>query len=136
MRISANGIKHCRPDEVEMTGLPNPKTVPSALVDAIAKCNSILSPSIRLAVAEQTMPPKTLNCCGVPSVNSITPKSLLPAGKCDGCFEQPMINAAIKAAVVMRCMFIKCETMPNDQKLSHAAGDSRQPETRSENCQA
>ena len=23
--------------------------------------------------------------------------------------------------------------MPNDQKLSHAAGDSRQPETRSEN---
>jgi hypothetical protein len=24
-----------------------------------------------------------------------------------------MINAAIKAAVVMRCMFIKCETMPN-----------------------
>jgi hypothetical protein len=24
----------------------------------------------------------------------------------------------------------------NDQKLSHAAGDLRQPETRSENCQA
>ena len=25
---------------------------------------------------------------------------------------------------------------PNDQKLSHAAGDCRQPEIRSENCQA
>ena len=27
-------------------------------------------------------------------------------------------------------------TMPNDQELSHAARDSRQPETRSVNCQA
>jgi len=26
--------------------------------------------------------------------------------------------------------------LPNDQKLSHAASDSRQPKTRSENCQA
>ena len=26
--------------------------------------------------------------------------------------------------------------MPNDQELSHAASDFRQPETRSENCQA
>jgi hypothetical protein len=26
--------------------------------------------------------------------------------------------------------------MPNNQKLSHAAGDFRQPETRSENCPA
>jgi hypothetical protein len=25
---------------------------------------------------------------------------------------------------------------PNDQELSHAAGDSRQPKTRSKNCQA
>jgi len=25
---------------------------------------------------------------------------------------------------------------PNGQKLSHAAGDSRQPEIRSDNCQA
>jgi hypothetical protein len=29
-------------------------------------------------------------------------------------------------------VFIVCEP-PNDQKLSHAAGDSRQPETRSDN---
>jgi len=39
-------------------------------------------------------------------------------------------------------MFVFCwfvfdvRTMPNDQKLNHAAGDCRQPETRSENCQA
>ena len=31
---------------------------------------------------------------------------------------------------------IKTRMQPNDQKLSHAAGDSRQPEIRSENCQA
>ena len=31
---------------------------------------------------------------------------------------------------------ITVAAMPNDQKLSHAAGDIRQPETRSENCQA
>jgi hypothetical protein len=34
------------------------------------------------------------------------------------------------------CVFHKSVVMPNDQKLSHAAGDSRQPETRSDNCQA
>ena len=31
---------------------------------------------------------------------------------------------------------ISAAAMPNDQELSHAAGDSRQPGTRSENCQA
>ena len=36
------------------------------------------------------------------------------------------------------CMWLMFDSLllPNDQELSHAAGDSCQPKTRSENCQA
>ena len=41
-----------------------------------------------------------------------------------------------KDKVVAFVRYKRTPSSPNDQKLSHAAGDSRQPETRSENCQA
>ncbi len=117
MLTSPTETAHWRPGDVEMDGLAKSETVPSALVDTIAKSTSILSPSIRLAVAVQPLPPPRLNCSGVPSVNSITPKSFAPAGKREvgwlGLFEQPMQNAAIKAAPVIICeMRIKSGSLP------------------------
>ena len=66
--------------------------------------------SVTPVMVQLLFPPK-LKYLGVWSVKSITPKSGIKedAGEL-GDFEQPVINAAIKAAVVIMCgMRIKCE---------------------------
>jgi len=40
------------------------------------------------------------------------------------------------STTMIQLIFMTLAWMPNGQKLNHAAGDSRQPETRSGNCQA
>ena len=101
-------------------GVPINLTVPFAFVDTITKLTSIPSET-RFPVIVQPFPSPRLKCCGVPSVNSITPKSVVSAGKCGRGFEQPMINAAVKATPAMkygmriksrRCLTKKAEPPP------------------------
>jgi hypothetical protein len=62
-------------------------------------------------VMVQLLSPPKLKYLGVWSVKSITPKSGIEEDvEGLGDFEQPVINTAIKAAVVIMCgMRIKCE---------------------------
>jgi len=46
------------------------------------------------------------------------------------------VAVMMAAIIVAFIIYVRVLKQPNDQKLNHAAGDFRQPEIRSENCQA
>ena len=54
----------------------------------------------------------------------------------DVLFDDDQIPIFIQIQAITLLESKTVAAMPNDQKLSHAAGDSRQPEIRSGNCQA